>query len=437
MNDTAKFIRESIAVSGGDSDLSSNAPRSYADRQKQLHGKATRQFVSKVAQYATDYVEAEVQGLTDNFYEWVKTKVRFTDITTRSGTSQKSDDWKMIMFPEIDINYFPLGAKVRTMGSTWLCVNPTNISVVNASAIVRRCNTSYNSYDEYGNVHTEPIIVENDNAQADSNESPMNMVLMASNYRVICQLNEFTKRLGQDKRIVLGTKPYTIVGYNDFLQEFSGDRESAHVLTFTAKIDEPTINDDVSENFIAHGNINVFSAEIEGKDKLIVGETSPYLAKFTINGINPTDISTTFNWFSSDNSIIDIDEDGVATAQGVGECVITASMKENTDIVASKTVIVSEPTQQPYMDFIGLIPTSVTQYLSEEFEAVFYDENGIEHQDGITWTFEGANDCYTVDYSQDNSAISITCLRPSESKLIVTAHRGDYSCSTEIELFSY
>lgn len=437
MSDTAKFIRESVAVSGGNTDLSSNAPRSYADRQKQLYGKSTRQFVSKVAQYATDYVEAEVQGLTDNFYEWVKTKVRFTDITTRSGTSQKSDDWKMIMFPEIDINYFPLGAKVRTMGSTWLCVNPTNIAVVNASAIVRRCNTSYNSYDEYGNVHTEPIIVENDNAQADSNESPMNMVLMASNYRVICQLNEYTKRLGQDKRIVLGSKPYTVVGYNDFLQEFSGDRDSAHVLTFTAKVDEPTINDDVTENFIANGNIYHFNAQIIGKERLIVGESSSYVAKFTVNGNIPTGISANIEWFSSDSSIIEIDQDGIATAKAQGECTIKAVLKENKGIIDEIGVVVTSPTQQPYMDFTGLISASITQYLSEEYEAVFYDENGIEHQDGITWTFEGANDCYTVDYSQDNSAISITCLRPSESKLIVTAHRGEYSCSTEIELFSY
>lgn len=47
-----------------------NSPVQYADRHTQYMADRSARFIEKRAYLSTDYVEAQVQGLTDDFYEW-------------------------------------------------------------------------------------------------------------------------------------------------------------------------------------------------------------------------------------------------------------------------------------------------------------------------------------------------------------------------------
>jgi hypothetical protein len=72
---------------------------------------------------------ADVQGISENFFEYVSTKIRLSDIAGPSASStKKTDDFKEILFADPKISYIPIGAKIKTMGSKWLVRNPSNIA---------------------------------------------------------------------------------------------------------------------------------------------------------------------------------------------------------------------------------------------------------------------------------------------------------------------
>ena len=173
-NQSEKYIQGAILQSGGTPNVKTNMPIQYADRQPQYMARRTRQFSDVRAKYSSDYVQAKVQGIdSTDFYRYLTTNVRFADIhSSPTITQQATDEIKNVLFAEEKIEYFPLGAKLVTMGSTWICTNPSNLSSVNATAVVKRCNTSYNLYDYYGNIITEPIVLEKSQCLGTTTTSP-------------------------------------------------------------------------------------------------------------------------------------------------------------------------------------------------------------------------------------------------------------------------
>ena len=335
-NQTEKYIKD-MAFSAGVSapaNLPLNKPSQYNDRQHQYMARQTVKYVDDRAKYASDYVKARVQGLArDDFYTWLTTFIRLADIAALSASASKNiDDIKVILFKEPSIDYFPIGAKIETMGSTWLCTNPSNLSSVHGTAIVQRCNAAYNSYDYYGNIVTEPIVVEKALMASNDNNSPQNIVLMDGYFNVTCQLNDNTKWLGQNQRLILGSKAYHITGYTDFIQEFTGDYESIHILKFTIRVEEPTVDDDMV-NHIANGHNYTFEAQIYGADTVRVGEPSQLNAVFIKNGsaVSPTqEHPQTWVWESANEAIATVDENGILTALSPGETIVTARLLEAT-----------------------------------------------------------------------------------------------------------
>lgn len=254
-NTTEKLLKSAAIFGRHITYISGNLPTQYNDRRKQYMSERSRYFGAHRAYLATDYVEAQVQGLTDNFYDYTTAYIRLADAGTQSVTaltSKKNDDWKEIMFSDPNIEYLPIGAKIQTMGSTWLVVNPSNLSSAEPKAIIARCNASYNSYDDDGNIVTEPLVISQTQMLSNPNESPLNLVLMHGYFNVFCQKNPNTMKLGENKRIMLGDKAYKITGFTDFIQEFTGDNDSTHYITFTARVSETTKRDDLV-NRIANG----------------------------------------------------------------------------------------------------------------------------------------------------------------------------------------
>ena len=62
-----------------------------------------------------------------------------------------------------------------------------------ATSVVARCNATYNSYDYYGNIIVEPIVVEKYTMSNNDNDNSINLVLMDGYFNITCQLNENTK----------------------------------------------------------------------------------------------------------------------------------------------------------------------------------------------------------------------------------------------------
>lgn len=439
MNDSQKYIKNLIFCNDG-SKVVQNTPSQYATRQKQYLSKRTEKFANKRAYLATDYCQAEVQGLTENFYDFTATNIRLADILSPSASSTKrQDDYKELLLIDDRFDYLPIGAKINTMGSTWLVVNPSNLSKALTTSVVARCNATYNSYDYYGNVVTEPIVVEKYAMAGNDNEHPINIVLMDGYFNITCQLNQNTQKLGINKRIILGTKPYHITGFTDFIQEFTGDRESVHLITFTARIDEPTTNDDMV-NWIADGNSYKVSAELNGLTDLIAGTQTKLTPSFLINGIeveSTAEYPLTWHYHSSDNQIASVSQNGVVTSKAEGTVQITATLAQNPLVMATLELVVTEQLAEPYIAFDGFTADYISQYDSATFTATYF-ENNLATNYPLKWSFSGPTKSdYNAVVSEDGKSVTIECLSASEKPLTIKASYNGYTSKIKINLVGY
>lgn len=442
-NDSEKYINGAILQGGGILNVPTNTPLQYKDRQRQYMAKRSRQFASVRSKYASDYVQAEVQGIAkDDFYRYFKTYIRLSNMHTSPTVTQQTDDTKNILFDEPKINYFPIGAKVKTMGSVWINTNPSNLSDTLTTAVIRRCNVSYNLYDYYGNILTEPMILEKVTMAGNNNATPQNVVLMDGYFNVICQLNDNTRKLGLNQRILLGSSAYYITGFNDFYQEFSGDYDSAHILYFTVRIEEPTKDDDIA-NHIAKGLLYGFTAQIVGDTgDMSVGDTTDLTAVFIKRNGEQTEqvqltdeYPVTWTWESSNPEIAMVNADGQVTAIADGTAQITATMAQNTAVTATVELVVNSAVVEPYVAFNGVMPQSIEQYDTATLTATYY-ENGVATDKPIVWTFSGANKrSYKATVS--GNSVEIYCVLADNIPLTVTATCESKSVETKINLLGY
>lgn len=104
-----------------------NTPSQYRGRQKQYFGDPSAEFVHQYAKYASDFIEARVQGLNpDAPYEWETTMIRMADIAPETAsTLRKQDVYKDIIFADESIEYVPEGTKIDAMGSIALQLSPS------------------------------------------------------------------------------------------------------------------------------------------------------------------------------------------------------------------------------------------------------------------------------------------------------------------------
>lgn len=439
MNDSQKYIKNLIFGSDG-SNVVRNTPSQYNTRQKQYLAERTIRYTAERAYLASDYVQADIQGLLPYFYDYTTLNIRLADILSPSANTTKHiDDFKQIMIPDRSIDYLPIGAKINTMGSTWIVVDPSNISSVVVNAVIARCNATYNSYDYYGNIIVEPIVVEKYTMSNNDNDNSINLVLMDGYFNITCQLNENTKNLGINKRIILGDKPYHITGFTDFIQEFTGDRKNIHIMTFTARIDEPTESDDLTIG-IAGGKEYVVSAELNGQTDLIAGQSTTLTADFLINGkkVDSTaEHPLSWTYSSSDQTIAKVSDDGKVMTYKEGNAVIVATLVQNPLVTAKIGLTITEVVNEPYIAFDGSTHDYITQYSSETFNATYF-ENNLATDYPLKWTFSGATKRdYIATVSEDGRSVTIECLSASEKPLKITATYNGVKASIKVNLVGY
>lgn len=439
MNDSQRYIKNLIFGNDG-SNVVQNTPEQYNSRQKQYLADRTSRYIAERSYLASDYVQADIQGLLPYFYDYTTLNIRLADILSpNANATKKVDDYKQVLIPDRAVDYLPIGAKINTMGSTWIVINPSNISSVSANAVIARCNATYNSYDYYGNIIVEPIVVEKYTMSNNDNDNSINLVLMDGYFNITCQLNENTKNLGINKRIILGDKPYHITGFTDFIQEFTGNRNNIHIMSFTARIDEPTESDDLTMG-IAGGKEYVVGAELNGQTDLIAGQATILTADFLINGKkveSTTEHPLTWEYKSSNESIAKVSSDGRVNTYRQGTAKITAKLVQNPLVVASIDLLITEAVNAPYIAFDGLIHDYVSQYSKETFSATYF-ENNLATNYPLKWSFSGATKRdYIATVSEDGRLITIECLSASEKPLKITATYNGVKASIKVNLVGY
>ena len=414
-----------------------NEPTQYDGRQRQYFSPESRTFTQAYAKYSSDYIEAQMQGIDrENPYAWQTRLIRMADIVRPTAAIQRNfDDYKMILVADRDIEYIMPGSKIVAMGSTWLVVNPMNVSGSDGSAVIRRCNAVWNYLDFYGNVQSEPILVENQRANANDSDNQQSLLITKGYFNVICQYNDATRQIDTNTRMILGTGAYRVTGYSDFETEFTGDYGSVRTLSFVVRYEEPNAVIDDMANHVAGGKSFTWNVQIAEAGSLRVGSTAQFTASSVRNGetVTPTaEQPVSYLWASADENVATVDENGLVTAIAEGETTITATLEQNP--VYSVTVPVKVTQTTDGVEFTTSVPASLGAFERVTIGAAYF-EDGAETEEPLTWEFSGADKtAFSTDVSAFGTSATILCYGFSETPLNVTVRHGTDAVTASIRL---
>ena len=432
-----KSLKNAMLTGNGLVAWGNNAPGQYNDRQHQYFSAETRTFTQQMARYSSDYVQARVQGLDpQNPYSWQERTIRMADIVKPTAAIQRDfDDYKMILFADRDIEYIMQGAKIEAMGSTWIVYNPLNISGSDGAAVVRRCNAVWNFFDFYGNVISEPILVENTRANANDSDTQNSMSIAKGYFNVLCQYNDHTRQIDTNTRMILGTAAYRVTGYSDFDMEYTGDYGSVRMLQYSIRFEEANFTIDDMEKHVAGGKAFSWGITVNAPDKLRVGATAQCTAESVRNGQNVVSSGEhpiSYYYTSSDKSVLTVTNDGLITAVAEGTATITATLTQNPAYSAAMELTVTET--EDGVAFTSTIPQTLGAFESATITAAYFLD-GEEQDDPLTWYVGGADEtAYSYAVSTDGKSVSIDCFGYSTAPLIVTAAIGADSATASIAL---
>lgn len=459
-------IKDTMLTSGAPLHFASNEPPQYAGKQYEYYAPETLWFYDEYAKYSSDYVEAQVQGLdVTKPFEYTTVHLRFADVVNPSAAiTAQMDNYKNILIAEKEYTYIRKGAKVIALGSTWLVINPQNLSGGDGMALIQKCDALWHYYDYYGNVCVEPMAIGKDALRANDPDAQRSVMVGKGYFVARMQYNEATKTLlDNNSRMILGSGAYHLSGFMDFVQEFTSVEDSVNLLEFTMRWEAPIGPLDDEVNHVANGKTFNWQILLDGKSVLREGATSQLAATSirtnencteTIEGTDEYPIA--YKWLTGDENVCTVDDNGNVTAVSEGTTSITAVLEQNPNITASYEITVEGTSSEPHIEFNSLIPPSMRIY-SELIVAATYYENGEDTQMPLTWELSGADPAtysyevekvyetldgaYTTDpdnhqymASAAKNGIVIKCWGGSVTDLVIKASYGDVSAETSIAL---
>ena len=407
-----------------------NTPPQYADRQKQYFSEVTELFNQEYAKYADDYMTGTLEYFTpDGNPVSMQTTFRFANVVRPTAAIQRYfDDYKQVLFDSRAMDYIQPGAKLTTGGSVWLCFNPDNISSVTANGIFRRCNAVWNHLDYYGNVVSEPIVVEPDRANASTPDAQDSQMIARGYYNVVCQYNDFTRQINDNSRIVLGSKSYEVTGYGDFSTEFTGDYSSVRILKFTIRTETANKATDDMVNHVAEGLTFAWNAYLSGPDEWSVGQGTAQIAAITRrNGeqISGTTAHPILYQFEIDKPNVALltplgNEYALLMPLQAGTVTVTATLAQNPSVKLTKTVEITAASQCVRI-VTGAPAAPLEPFQSAELTAYAYDNYGaIIPGTVVSFSASGAAEG-SFRMTQNGNTATVVCYGYSETPLTVTA----------------
>lgn len=405
---------------------------------KQYFRNETKEFMRRNIPMTSAVFEGEMQGVKYNdFYAWTPVRIRSSDLINPTTGEHLTDDWQEIIIENTNIDSVPLGAYVKFNDNIWIVCNPDDVGSVTGNTIVKRCNCTYNTYDYYGNVVRTPMSYQKGMALASANDVNEYINLPSTYQHIIIQLNEATKGLHNNSRLILGGEGYYLTGVTNFIRDYTFDENSCHIIRAECRLGEAQhVNDDLV-NEVAGGLDFSWQISITGQEKINVGDVQTLIASSLRNNEIPdaTNHPYDYLWESSDYSVVTVDENGVCEAVGDGTATITCYLQENTSITATIEITAIHKLIGEYIEFVTDLPERIPAYSSVTVEAAYFID-GTKQNDAITYGFSGANmNCFT--FTQNGNELTITCYAPSDTPLTVTALCKNYDASQSTYLVGF
>lgn len=399
------------------------------DSEKQYYADLTKAYYQENLQYASNVVMAQVQGVNyDDFYAFTPLRIRTAMVIDPTTGNNLGSDWQRVIVENGSIDFLPRGAKVIFNGNTWLVTNPMNVESVLGTSVICRCNATWHYLDEYGNVQSEPFRYGQGAGElATTNDVKENMILMNGYQHSVMQLNPQTAVLHHNMRMILGNQAFTVRGLQNFVQEFTQDEGSVHIQYFELAKAEPLEIDDM-ENRVADGKAFRWEIAIVGQEQMNLSEQQMLTAISMKNG-EKTALETSYLWESSNDAVLSVNENGVVTSVGVGDAVVTCTLKQNPNFTQKMTISVQEAGELPSLVWDTPVPDKIQQYQNATIRADVLGSEDVP----VSYSLTGANtDCYET--KQENNSLTIICWHPSDTPLTVEATANGETLRAEIAL---
>lgn len=435
----SRLIQSGIHAGGGGQRIAypTNQPPEYKDRARMYFERQSQDFRMEKLRYASDMINAQAQGLYPDAPEaWTPCRIRMADTVRPSAAIRRDfDEYKLIIMEDPRVNYVPPGCKFVAMGSTWLMINPLNVSQTDGSGIVRRCHTTWNHLDYYGNILKEPLVVENDRASASDSDEQEFQLTTRGYFNITCQYNSQTRQLNTNSKMLLGKGAYRVTGFSDFQSEFTEDDSAVKILRFVVRYEEPNERTDDLVHRVAGGK--EFSWVIGLSGSLVLNEngSGALTPTSTRNGtivVSTAENPVSYLWSSDNSAVCAVDEAGNLTAGDSGNAVITCTLEQNPSIQTSVTVTVEAGSSGESIRFAGTVPGSIRAYESLVITATHYVD-GNPTTDAVSYSCSGADiGSYTT--TQSGNTLTVNCWGGSVTPLTITARSGDVSASAEVTL---
>ena len=399
----------------------------YTGKQFEYFESPTTAYIWDNAQYAANYFKAKVQGIIPGTFETERgAYIRSMDIVEQTTGAKMPNDYQAIYFQDTRIKGLYTGAKVKYAGNTWLAISPFNISDPLSSAVIRRCNAVWKHLDYYGNVLSEPFVFHDGRASATANEYLDYDVIPNWYQKCVMQLNDETRELAYNRRMVLGTGVVQLRGIVDFVSDFTGetkdankDPEPSHVLFFDVQMEQPNEYDDM-ERGIANGKSFSWVITTNQSGVMNVGGTQQIVVTSLRNNEIPDTANhpVSYTFTSSDPAIASVDDNGIVTANALGHVTITVTLDQNPDITAESNISVESATVAPMFQFDPDIPDMMRQ-MQKYTGTVKVVQAGAEVNTPITVSTSGEDSAASVSFDSNTNTLTIEAFEATEHPMIV------------------
>lgn len=417
----------------------------YAGQQKQYFAPATQDYIWANAQYADNYFAAQVQGaIPGNFEDIRGAYIRTMDLVEQSTGSNASNDWQLVYFQDPRIHGLYTGAKLWYGGNVWIATSPRNMATATGNSVVRRCNALWHYLDYYGNVKSEPFVWAKGPANATANEYLDYSVIPNSYQKCVMQLNDATKEVALNRRMVLGTSVFDVRGVVDFVSDFSEvqgadgaetdnpEAAKTHILFFDLFEREPLAIDDM-EKGVAGGKAFYWQILVSGDATMQTGASQRLRIRSLRNGEEPdAEHEVSYVFESSDTDTATVDADGTVTARGSGSVMITVTLAQNGNIAATFAIDVTEAADAPTFLFAPPLPESMRQQQTFESTVTLAGADA----GSIQMTASGPPD-YAYTATLTGGKLRITAWEASAVPLTITLTAGETAQTFRIALKGY
>jgi len=380
--------------------------------------------------------------------EYQNIDVRIAHVINAETGLKLGDDWKTVLFKEID-HRIELGRLYKFDNSTWLTINLEIVKNLTGTCTIRRCNNSLRWINEStGAYYEEPCIIEY------MVKEPRDYVTQGSPFmtpggflHIETQLNDRSNIIKQNQRFLFGNVGhwgcYKVIGtgINDFRNTQTYDESSAKILSLDLIAN--FVNDELDDVVLGIADVytNVYTISlnhsyIEG----IPGNTIQLLETVTYN---KDTVERPVEWSSSNSHIATVSGSGLVSLVGIGSCVITANIVNNSTSASCITLV----TNTPIVNTEVRISPDINYILegSSQTYSVYLYKDGVQQSDVFSISCSGSVPTTSYTFTQTNgntfvinnitkdmsSHLTIECTSGTNTKNHIVYLRGGWLFDTK------